>query len=320
MRHPEISSHSIAFIGFVFLSSIWIASVIGGASLAEQVGVKPRNTRMVAPAPIIPAGVLPGHEWNLSFSEEFEGTDYNHSKLTPCFDWNVGACTSSFNKGREHYLASQIVVSGGTAKLIAAPLSPSFPTPDGACVGNFCTYKSGMLATSRPIDALNTDYLFRFTYGYVETRIKFPAVQGFFTAFWMLPADGKFTYDKEIDMAEILGNDPTWIHMTYLYNKRAVLVHPAGAVDNMGACPKIDYSTGWVTLGMDWQPTHVAWYINGVKCGQYEDLSGVTIQQGPMQLILNMMVGNSWQRSWGVDLLNATLQEQLEVDYIRVWQ
>src|SRR5580765_2714821 len=42
-----------------------------------------------------------GHSWQLSLSEEFEGSGYDAAKLTPCFDWNYGGCTGSFNQGRE---------------------------------------------------------------------------------------------------------------------------------------------------------------------------------------------------------------------------
>jgi beta-glucanase (GH16 family) len=74
-----------------------------------------------------------------------------------------------------------------------------------------------------------------------------------------------------------------------------------------------------MTLGVDWQPTHIAWYINGVKCGQFNGNS-TTIESGPMQIIEHMMVDNDWQRSWGVGLKDPTLSRQLEVDYLRVWQ
>ena len=41
---------------------------------------------------------------------------------------------------------------------------------------------------------------------------------------------------------------------------------------------------------------------------------------GPMQIILHMMVDNDWQRRWNVGLADPTLTRQLEVDYLRVYQ
>ena len=58
----------------------------------------------------------------------------------------------------------------------------------------------------------NAQYLFPFTYGYVEARIKYPAVPGFFTAFWMLPTDPTYEYRSEIDIVEILGGYPANIY------------------------------------------------------------------------------------------------------------
>jgi hypothetical protein len=73
----------------------------------------------VCPAvpPIAPAA---GKHWTIGFSEEFSGAALDLSKLTPHFDWNTGSCTSTFNNGREHYQPSQVAVSNGTAKQIAA--------------------------------------------------------------------------------------------------------------------------------------------------------------------------------------------------------
>ena len=39
-----------------------------------------------------------------------------------------------------------------------------------------------------------------------------------------------------------------------------------------------------------------------------------------MQIILDVMVDNTWQRAWNVGLLDPTLTRQLEVDYFRVFQ
>ncbi len=267
------------------------------------------------PAP--PAPTASGKSWKLSWNEEFSGTDYNHSKLTPCFDWNYGDCTSSFNQGREHYQASQVRVSGGTAKLVAEPTSP--PIADGACQNGSCTYLSGLLSTARPNAGNGSGYLYSFTYGYVEASLKLPATRGFFTAFWMLPTDTSYNYDTEIDILENLGYDNKTMFQTYHYNNRSQSYTPNTGVNNNGACPVTDLSGGFHKFGVDWQADHVAFYIDGTKCGQFNGNSS-TIESGPMQIILDMMVDNNWQRSWSQGLADPTLVRQLEVDYMRVYQ
>jgi hypothetical protein len=252
----------------------------------------------------------------MAFNDEFNGTSLNTANFTPCFDWNSGSCTSSFNNGKEHYDPGQVQVSGGTAKLVAQPLSPALS--DGSCYQSSCTYKAGLIATSRPNQS--SAYLHPFTYGYIESRMKYPAVSGMFTAFWMLPDDPTYNYQNEIDIAEILGGDPDTIFMTDHYGVNRGTDYPINTGDhNNGACAVQDYSTSFVTLGMDWEPTYLAWYINGVKCGQFNGNSS-TIESGPMQIILHMMVDNDWERSAGLTLANQTIQAQLEVDYLRVYQ
>lgn len=262
-----------------------------------------------------PLAAAAGKKWQVSFTEEFSGSSYSTSKLTPCFDWNYGACTATFNQGRERYLPSQVTVSGGTAKLVAEPLSP--PYSSSACQNGQCTYKAGLLSTARA-NANDAEYLYKFTYGYVESRFKFPATQGFFTAFWMLPADPSFNYRSEIDILELLGDDPTTMFMTYHYNNRSTSHNVNSGKFNNGACQVKNYAQDFVRMGLNWQSDRIAWYINGVKCGEFTNAA--QIENGPMQLILHMMVDNSWQRSWNVGLQDPTLVRQLEVDYIRVYQ
>ena len=56
-----------------------------------------------------------------------------------------------------------------------------------------------------------------------------------------------------------------------------------------------------------------------MKCAQF-DGNTTTIENGPMQIILDVMVDNTWQRSWEKGLLDSTLVRELAVDYIRVFQ
>ena len=283
----------------------------GGACPADQVGTPPN----CFPAPPVPPGT--GRKWTITFSEEFNGTDYDHNKLSPCFDWNTGGCTNSFNKGREHYDPAQVTVSNGTGKLTAAPLVP--PMSSTACFQNQCSYKSGLLSTCRPNANSGTAYLYTFTYGYVESRMKFPGTQGFFTAFWMLPADTTYTYRSEIDIVEILGDDPQTIFMTYHYNNRSQSHAVNQGKRNNGACAVKDYATEFHNFGIDWQPDHVAWYIDGVKCSEF---TGTTaqVENGPMQIIIDLMVDHQWQQDWMVTLQDTTLVRALELDYLRVYQ
>src|SRR5439155_12202183 len=115
--------------------------------------------------PPIPAPA--GKRWTLSFSEEFNGTDYDHSKLTPCFDGNAGDCTATVNHGREYYQPGQVRVSGGTAKLVAAHAARPISSP--ACQGGADSYVAGLLSTARRLAAGGLPYLYKLTYDLVHS-------------------------------------------------------------------------------------------------------------------------------------------------------
>jgi beta-glucanase (GH16 family) len=283
----------------------------GGAATCSggQIGTPPD----CFPAP--PAAAAQGKTWKMLFHEEFDGTDYDHTKLSPCFDWNSGGCTSSFNNGYEHYEPSQVQVANGIGRLVAEPLSPSLS--DSACYQGHCTYKSGLLSTCRP--NTSSPYLFTFKYGYVEAKLKIPGTQGFFTAFWMLPDDPTYSYNTEIDILEALGSDPTDMEMHYSYNNRSMSYTPNySSAGKNGACADLDYSTGFHTFGVDWTAEHVAFYIDGTLCGQFTDTTQVP--KTNMQIILNHMVSVDWERSVGKPLLDTTLTRELDVDYLRVYE
>lgn len=286
-------------------------AAVGGSCAAGEIGTPP-NCYPTPPAPL-----ANGKQWKVIFNDDFNGTALDITKWSPCFDWNYGDCTSTFNQGREVYRPSQVQLSNGTAKLVAEPLSPT--VANSGCYQSVCNYKAGLISTSRPRADNGSNYLFPFTYGYVEGRMKYPGVSGFFTAFWMLPTDPTYNYRSEIDIVEILGGDPNTIFMTYHYNNRSQSHALNNGDHNNGVCAVKDYSKDWVKFGLDWEPTYVAWYIDGVKCGQFNGDTS-TIENGPMQLILHMMIDNSWERSWGLVLANLALQNQLEVDYVRIYQ
>ncbi len=281
-----------------------------------------------------PAAATGGKHWNVGFSEEFDGTAYDPAKLSPCFDWNYGDCTSTFNAGYEHYLPSQDTVSGGIGHLTAAPLSPPFAST--ACLGGSCIYKSGLLSTARKsANDPATAYLYKFTYGYVEASLKVVNQQGFFVAWWMLPADPNFNYHYnadgsynpsgpwryEIDILEMLGHDPTDMEMHYHWGDGSNDHYsPNESNPKNGACADLNYSQGFHRFGVDWEPTYVAFYIDGIKCGQHNATANAPVPNVPMQLILDQMVSNNWQRSVGKPLLDTSLTSDLQVDYMRVYQ
>lgn len=282
----------------------------GGVCPSGQVGTPPA----CVPAP--PATPAPGKSWRLTFNDDFDGSALSSARWATCFDWNYGACADSPNQGRERYNSSQIQVRDGVGRLIAEPLSPS--ASSNGCYQGRCDYKSGVISTARLRADDGSAYRYSFTYGYVESRVKLTSKKGFFSAVWLLPNNPSYGYDTEIDVAEVLGGNPDTVFMTYHYSGRAKSSTPNRGNHNNGACAVKDYTKDFVRLGVDWQRNHIAWYIDGVKCGQFDGDTS-TIEDSPMHLILNVMVDNAWQRDWTLTS-SAGASDEMQVDYVRVFQ
>jgi beta-glucanase (GH16 family) len=263
-----------------------------------------------------PPAAPPGTTWQRAFFDDFDGTGLDRSKLSPCFDWNTGDCTSSFNRGRESYRPEQVVVGGGVARLKAQPAQP---TPNPACLGGDCSYHSAMLSTARATLLDGSRYLYQFRYGYAEARLRIPSTQGFLGAFWLIPADRSYHYEAEIDVAEALGHDPRTVHMTYHYDQRTREFTQPGPPDQRnGSCPDLDYSADYHRYGVDWEPDHIAWYIDGRKCLEFDEPDLITNQ--PMQLVVNLMVDPDWVRQVDAPLADPAATDELDVDYLVVYE
>jgi beta-glucanase (GH16 family) len=106
--------------------------------------------------------------------------------------------------------------------------------------------------------------------------------------------------------------------MTYHYSNRGSSFAVNNGTLNNGACAVKDYSADFARFGVDWEPNRIAWYINGTKCAEFTNAA--QIENGPMQIIMDLMVDHQWQRDWNVTLQDQTLTRQIEVDYLRVYQ
>ncbi len=311
------STRRKALFGGIGLAVV-AALVVGFAVAIPIIRDNAARNNDIAAGQAAPAGITPpkGKKWQNTFDASFTDNELDKKLMTPCFDWNYGGCTKTFNNGREYYDPKQVTFSAGVAQLNAQPADKA---KAGCGSQGSCTYKSGLLATSRPSALGTADYLYKFTYGYAEARMKLPAEQGIFSAFWMLPATPTFKYMSEIDVLETLGGiNKQTVYQTYHFDKHTKSWNTNKSNRN-GLCPMIDYTTAYHRYGVDWQPDHITYYIDGKACGSYTDVSQITSE--PMQLILNVMVDNDWQRSVKGGVPAGTQPTgTLNVDYVRVWQ
>ena len=150
------------------------------------------------PPPPVPAPGGPSG-WELSFSDEFNGSDLDTSK------WNYEG--STFGDGNSEIaclLPDNLSVSGGTLKLTAR--RQQTVCPNEIRPGEF---PNGRPWTSAAIDSSGK---FAQAKGRYEIRAKLPDGQGFWPAFWMTSQDypyGGNGASGEIDVFEAFGQSPT---------------------------------------------------------------------------------------------------------------
>jgi beta-glucanase (GH16 family) len=231
----------------------------------------------------------PAGTWHQIFADEFSGTSLDSGKWSTCYTFG---CSNANNGELEWYQAGNDTVSSGLLHLTAKKEAI-----------NAYNYTSGMVATSGA--NATTPPKFAFKYGYLEMSAQVPRGNGFWPAFWMLPASYK--WPPEIDVMEILGNDPTTATMTLHYNSgRNGLSHTTFTGP--------DFSAGQHVYGLDWEPNAIVWYIDGVE--RYRYTTKNRIPNAPMYVIANLAVGG-WP---GPPDSTTPFPSEMAVDYIRVYQ
>jgi beta-glucanase (GH16 family) len=162
---------------------------------------------------------------------------------------------------------------------------------------------------------LKTAGKFEQAYGKFEARIKIPAGQGIWPAFWMLgnnintvswPSCG------EIDIMENIGKEPSIIHGSLHgpgYDVGAAFTLPNGQ----------RFSDDFHIFDVEWEPGTIRFYVDGQL---YETQSSSSAGSGwvfdhPFFTLLNVAVGGNWP---GSPDDTTVFPQTMLVDYVRVYQ
>jgi beta-glucanase (GH16 family) len=230
--------------------------------------------------------------WKMAFKDEFDGKTLNPVWHTAQW-WDQ---TLTAPKGElESYDATGATVSGGQLHLTAR-VDKRYHSP----------YVSGLVMTGGYRYATTPQKTFSFQYGYIEVKAKVPAGQGFWPAIWMMPASYHDS-NGEIDVMEVLGSDPTKVYFTIHH----LALNLYQQFTKVGA----DLSADFHIYGVDWEPDHVAWYLDGAAIGTCTNPS--LIPHEPMYPIMNLAIGGDWG---GPPDSSTRFPASMDVDYIRVWQ
>lgn len=228
--------------------------------------------------------------WQMIFSDEFDGTTLDTSKWNnQRDDWLKGGMPYNNLEGA-WYKPENSTVGGGILKQTIQRL-PSTMTNDH---GTF-DYSTGMV---------NSNKRFGFTYGYVESRMRVPSCSGCWPAFWMLPV--KEGWPPEIDIYEFF--DSATLKYPYFSSHWKGTTTDQEYVTNTYGTPSGDYTEAWHTYGMLWTPDSVQSFVDGIPGPTY---TGKAVPHEAMYLIMQMAIGKGYATPAGANL---------QTDYVRVYQ
>lgn len=284
---------------------IAILFIFAPCSLVYPLAEDQTNNTAAAKSTTLPPQVIPvgqSGDWNLLFADEFNGTTLDTGKWVTCYWWDNDGCNIASNNELQWYQPDDVIVNNGTLQLRAQQRSID------AADGNSYDYTSGMVTTGRNVSDISAPAKFTFAFGYAEIRAKIPKGQGLWPAFWLLPVD--HNSKPEIDVMEILGHETDTIHFNFHY------LNSEGVYENQNTdWIGPDFSDGWHTYGVDWQPDKIVWYVDGIEHFRYTEAGH--IPNGPMYLLANLAVGGDWP---GAPSGSTPFPSYYEIDYMRVWQ
>lgn len=221
--------------------------------------------------------------WQLVFSDEFNGVELDLDKWITAFPWGrTGANSSEL----QYYAEDAFEFVNGVHRIRAEKRSMAG-----------YDYTSGIITSFGKFHVMS---------GYIEIRARMPNGKGFWPAFWLIPADQD--WPPEIDVFELLGDDPTTVYMTNHWRG------PNG--EDLFAQQSYtgpDFSQDFHTFAIEWSPNEIIWYIDGVE--QFRSNQGIPAE--PMYLVANLAVGGDWP---GNPDETTIFPDYLEIDYIRAYQ
>jgi beta-glucanase (GH16 family) len=170
---------------------------------------------------------------------------------------------------------------------------------------------------------LKSQGLRSFRYGRIEARIKMPAGQGFWPAFWMLGDtvnSVKWPACGEIDIMESVGKMPTTnfgsIHGSGFTGASITTAYtlPGGA----------KFADTFHIFGILWSPRQMKFYVDDPS-NVYATYTPASLTSGGVWpfdsskffFILNLAVGGNWP---GAPDASSVFPQEMLVDYVRVYQ
>ncbi|ASJ74566.1 glycoside hydrolase family 16 protein [Granulosicoccus antarcticus] len=268
-------------------------------------------------------------EYELVFSDEFNGASLDASKWNTRFIWGpfltinkeeqyyVDALGIDANSGYSPFtvangnLTIRGAIAGEETPLNTAP--PAYPRNDPYWANKPASYfQEGYFQKQYTSGIITSWDSFKFTHGYAEIKAQIPVGDGLWPAFWLL---NRYYVGRqpEIDIMEILGENPgEVIHSYHRRNDDGVSVQ--NSFRSTGGSEEEGFGDNFHTFGVQWTDESISWYVDGELKHTYRD-SSVAYQV--MYVLINLAVGGSFNTQ-PVD--QQKLPADYIIDYVRVYQ
>jgi beta-glucanase (GH16 family) len=223
--------------------------------------------------------------WQVTLQDDFEGDTLDASRWIT----HMRVADSSFRVwgGRQEYMADENV-----------------RLEDGDCVLSAENVETG--GQPYTSGAVNSAGLFEQEYGFFETRLRLPLGNGFWGVWALRSLAG---WPPAIGGVEVLGGQPARALFSYWWQGETEAQREYYEVTN-------DYTNGFHIYGIDWQPTYVAYYVDGALVKRLDDPDGRL--SGPLYPSVNLSISAA---DSGDPVPDATTPwpGELRIDWIRVY-
>jgi beta-glucanase (GH16 family) len=245
--------------------------------------------------------------YTLIWSDEFNG---RNGSLPDPAKWTYDIGGSGWgNHELEYYTNRRENARIEDGKLVITAREEPYNGPDGAEFD----YTSARLKTQG---------LFSQAYGRFEARIKLPAGQGLWPAFWMLGDNfGSAGWPKcgEIDIMENVGKEPGVNHGSLHAPSSTATTSDLTATITLPAGQKL--SDDFHVYAIDWEPEAIRFYLDANLYATFSAAQwprgGTWVFDHRFFLILNVAVGGDWP---GSPDDTTEFPQTMLVDYVRVYK
>ena len=286
---------------------------------------------MAVPLPAIAAP--PGDDWQLVWSDEFNGPAIDSTKWS--FDVD---CWGGGNNERQCYtdhqdnarIADGALVITALRETVTGPALPASQRANPAKPGELVKrdYTSARLSTRGKA---------AWRYGRIEVRAKLPQGQGTWPAIWMLPeanSYGPWAASGEIDILEAVnlgvpckdcptGKEDTILGTLHFGKPWPGNTHKGDEIHQPAVLE------GFHTYAIAWEPDRIVWQFDGETYAVRQRSEWFTSGSAtpgapfdqPFHLILNLAFGGGLAESRGLKgVSDSNFPKHFLIDWVRVWQ